>query len=215
MSEAEVTAIWEAASKIHQPTPLLTKWEKRRDPNASLRAFVRDLRRCAKTAELDDPKTAPEYVARLMEGLVKRFERLVEAGKLDDALPKLSGLPMLYSTEAGTGATHWKPAHDLYLAKRVGVDGPLQHRGVNSASAAPPWRELAADAVWVVQAAVVELAHFQHLRAQAESGFQYEMGRKRGKKKSHGLVLRLPGNELLRWPDCSQRAVRNAGRSNR
>ena len=73
-----------------------------------------DLRDLIKDEALDDPSLVSGHLAQLIELMVVRFERLVEVGQFDSALPRLTELPMLYSPHAGKGPTLFQTRMQLF-----------------------------------------------------------------------------------------------------
>ena len=146
MSPDKAQAIWKRAPRIHGPRFLAHKWAIRTNPNPSVEKFISDMREAVLSPELDDPEKLHAYTARFVEALIQRFERLVETGKLDGVLPRLAGLPILYSPNAGKGAGRWEYAARLCKEKRVGSESLLEYRDTDSALARNPiWRHLAHD----------------------------------------------------------------------
>ena len=104
----------------------------------------------------------PAVIARVLEAMTHIFEQLSRAGLLDDALPKLTGLPILYSPNAGKGAKGWLSAYALYREKKVGTKAPVQHRGSDKNVARISERgQLAEPAVRVVRQGVHEQMKFK------------------------------------------------------
>jgi hypothetical protein len=203
MTHEEIRAIWMGAAKRHIPTHLAEVWGQRVDPNPSVEKFVAAARFAVQTPALDDPKTAPAYAAHLMVALLEPFQRLVETGKLDEVLPRLTGLPILYSPRSGIGASEWQHARQLYDLKRVGAECMQEHRGNDSGLARNSmWRHLSADTVRVIQQAAMKLPFFRELRARSEPCFKLSKRISRSARNKFDFeVFRLPGGELLAWPD--------------
>jgi hypothetical protein len=202
-SEEQIHALLTRATKIHEPVSLARKWVHRHDPDPSVADFVRDLREMASSEELSDPDTAPAYAGWFMVAFLQRFERLVETGQLDDVLPRLSGLSLLYTPHAGVGAGEWAHAARLYEAKAVGTQTLLEYRGPDAQVARNTrWRHLAYDTVWVVQDAALNLPRLERLREQAESSFGVVRKLTQAARQGYRAeVYLLPGDELLVWPD--------------
>lgn len=203
MTPEEGRAIWMGATERHIPTHLAEVWAARIDPNPSVELFIAAARYAVASPQLDDPLMAPAYAAWMMEALLQPFQRLVEAGKLDAVLPRLPALPILYSPHAGLGAGEWQHARLLYDSKRVGAECIQEHRGNDGELGRNPmWRHLAYDTVWVIQYAVLKLPHLSGLRARGTSCFQLAKRISKAARKSVRFeVFRLPGGELLAWPD--------------
>lgn len=203
MSRDELQVIWKGATKIHKPMFLAEKWELRFDPNPSVEKFISDMREQVLSPKFDDPKTAPAYAARFMVAFLQRFEHLVETGKLDEVLPRLSGLPILYSPLAGKGAGEWKYAAEICADKRVGSDCILEYRNSDSELArSTTWRHLAYDSVWVVQDAALKMPTFRLLRERKTAHIHISKKiSKEAKRAFQADFFILPNKELLVWPD--------------
>ena len=203
MTHEEVDAIWKQAPKRHIPTYLAEVWWARIDPNPSVELFIAAARKAVASPQLDDPLMAPAYAAWMMEALLQPFQRLVETGKLNEVLPRLPALPILYSPHAGLGAGEWQHARQLFDSKRVGAECMQEHRGNDGELGRNPmWRHLAYDTVWVIQYALLELPRFRELRARGAPYFKLSkrISEEARKKVSFDVFL-LPGGELLAWPD--------------
>jgi hypothetical protein len=204
LSEDEAVDAYQAAKKakkIYGPLHLLDVWRRLRH-NHTLAGFVAGLRRLIKDRELDNPSLVAGDLARFIELMVARFERLVEVGLFDSALPRLTALPMLYSPRAGKGAPEWKKAKILYEQKKVGTQALLEHRGRDPQTARNPvWGELAENAARVVGLAAVELPHEILPRKSRAVAFHVFEKKRSGAKKTVGFTLYLLDDKgVLIWP---------------
>jgi len=85
LSEDEARDTYQAAKKakkkkVHGPIHLRDAWWRWRYSH-KLAGFVADLRFSIKDPELDDPSLVAGHLARFIELMVVRFERLVEIGQ--------------------------------------------------------------------------------------------------------------------------------------
>lgn len=194
-----------AANRVHQPMCLRSMWDQRKrgeNPQA-VAELVRIMRSGLNTPEIDDPVEAPKYLARLIHLVVTRFERLVIGGVLDDVLPRLDSLPLLYSVTAGNGAAKWIWARKLFKAKQVGEDASVLHgRSVDLCEKRTlQWRSLAEDAVAVARDASLEIAHFDELRRRAVASWPFAFKRVRAHYGLFGTLYLLDDDSVLIWPD--------------
>jgi hypothetical protein len=203
LSKAEARDAYEAAKKakkIHGPMHLLDAWWRWRHSH-TLSGFVAGLRDSIKDRALDDPSLVAGHLARFIELMVVRFERLVEVGQFDSALPRLTGLPMLYSPRAGKGAPQWKKAKTLYQQKKVGTQALLEYRGRDPQTARNPvWGELAEIAVRVLHQAAVEYPILNSLKNRAVAFRVFENRRPRAKKTVRLTFYLLSDKGALIWP---------------
>jgi hypothetical protein len=164
---------------------------------------VERLRDLVAKPELNNPSLQAWCVASLMELTVMRFERLIESGKLDSELPKLSSLPMLYSPVAGKGAAAWLKAKNLYQAKKVGKKGLLEFRGRDPyAARVTVWGELAELGVRVALGVSGQLPAEIHPRKErAEAVFICERRRPAAKVAVRSTIYLLNDGGVLWCPD--------------
>jgi hypothetical protein len=203
LSEDEALDAYQAAKKAkthYGPLDLLEAWRLLRYNR--LPDFVADLRDLIKDRSLDDSSLVARDLALFIELMVARFERLVEVGLFDSALPRLTALPLLYSPRAGKGAPQWKKAKRLYEQKKVGTQALLEHRGRDPQTARNPvWGELAENAVRVVGLAAGELPFQILLRKNRAVAFHVFESKRPGAKKTVRFTLYLVDDEgVLIWP---------------
>lgn len=190
------------APEVYSPIFLKQKWKQRMDSNLSVERFISDMREELQAPELNDVKSAANYAALFLVSALQRFEVLVGSGHFDATIPRLPGLPVLYSPYAGKGAKQWSYAVEICERKRLGSDSPLAYRNADSKLARnSTWRHLAYDAVWISQQAVLEIPIFMRLMREARPCFGIERKiSKLAKNAMRANVFILPGNNLLIWP---------------
>ncbi len=203
LSEDEALGAYQTArkaKKLYEPLKLRLAWWRWRY-NHNLPGFVADLRDLINDRPLDDPSLVTGHLARFIELIVVRFERLVEAGQFDPALPRLTALPLLYSPQAGKGALQWKKAKTLYEDKKVGTQALLEHRGRDPQTARNPvWGELAEVAARIVRQAAVELPlEILPHRKRAGAFRTFEKKRPGAKKTLQFTLYLLDGDDVLIW----------------
>jgi hypothetical protein len=202
LSEGEARAAYRAAKKakkFYGPLHLLDAWWRWRYSH-TLAGFVADLRYSIKDRDLDHPSLVAGHLARFIELMVVRFERLVEAGQFDSALPRLTALPMLYSPHAGKGAPQWKKAKALYEDKKVGTQALLEYRGRDPQTARnPEWGELAEISARVVCLAAAEYP-IQISRKNRAVAFHVFEKKHLGARKTLRFTLYLLDKGVLIWP---------------
>jgi hypothetical protein len=204
LSEDEARAVYNSATKakkVYGAMHLLDAWWRWRYSH-TLKDYVADLLYLIKDPSLDDPSLVAGHLARFVELMVVRFERLVEVGAFDSALPRLTALPMLYSPSAGKGAPEWEKAKTLYTEKKVGTQALLRYRGRDPQAARNPvWGELAEIAARVVRQAAVELPLEILPRRNRAIAYHVFEKRRPGAKKFVRLTLNLlDDNGVLLWP---------------
>lgn len=151
--------------------------------------------------ELADPKSAPGHFAILIEALVWRFEGLVRAGALDEVLPRLTALPILYSPRNGKGASEWEMAKQLFEDKNVGKGASTVHRGSESVVARRvEFGIVAAECARLVRLAGYEFAELADLRCKASEFWVQKICRNPKAEVTRVIWYRC-GTILLKWPE--------------
>jgi hypothetical protein len=204
LTEDEAADAYQAAKKAKKcygPMHLFDAWRRLRY-NPSLPDFVADLRFSINDPDLDNPSKTAEYLARFIELMVIRFERSVEDGLFDSALPRLTALPMLYSPRAGKGASEWKKAKTLFDQKKVGTQALLEYRGRDPQTARNPlYGELAENAARIVHMAAVELPkEILPRKSRAVAFHIFEKKRPAAKKTVRFTLYLLDDKGVLLWP---------------
>lgn len=185
--------------KIRGPRSLLPALRYLKSPQSliAMIAFVTDE---MDSPELKDKETAPGHFAKLMEVLVWRFELLVRDGVFDEALPRLSGLPILYSPRNGKGASQWEMARQLFESKRVGTDAFAEHSGLESSVARRiDFGVAAAHVAHLLWIASLELPELKQVRQRAVA-FGIEKVQRRKNTESADVFWYHCGDVILRWP---------------
>lgn len=207
LSQEEMKQAWDSAysaKQVHEPTWLRTIWGKRKE-DAKVEAMaelVAMIRRALKTPEIDDPEKSSRYVVRLVYLIVQQFERMVAGGVVDEMLPGLNALPLLYSITAGNGASKWAWALKLFKEKGVGTHANAQHgRSDAVGTRTLQWRFLAEDASTVARYAALELAKFDELKGRAVGCARYVFRRLRAHYGLSGIFYLLDDGSVLLWPD--------------
>lgn len=202
MTQKEASDLWvkTPAGNRHQPISLAQRWRVRNNASPNVQDIIEMLQLAANSPELKDPEIAPAYAARLIATLVEKFEPLVEKGCFDEVLPRLPGLPILYSPKAGKGAGGWKHAAELFEKKGIATDCLQEHWGT-VASRNELWRSLAHDTIWVIQTAAFALPELSKKQRTAIQSWNFKKSRHRTARTQVGATLfRLPAEELLFWP---------------
>src|SRR5262249_30313864 len=138
------------------------------DRRESVPHLITALSDLVNSPELRDPRKAPGHLAKLIELVVWRFELLVRSGALDDVLPRLTALPMLYSPQNGKGAAQWKQAKELFESRRVGQDSFAIHHGLEPHVARRiDYGTFAAHVARLLWQASLELPVFKTIRSKA------------------------------------------------
>jgi len=204
----EAWAAAKATEKVHGPCWLKNRWmtrerEMKKEGIAELIAMIRN---AMATPQMDDPKKAPLYVTKLVRLIVEQFERLVLGGALDETLPKLNALPLLFSPTAGNRASKWEWAVELFKRKRVGADAPLVHRSQDTdQTRAAEWRLIAKEAVIAARYTAASLPRLDRLRAKAVAYYRFDFRRERASYGVVGIFYLLDDGGVLLWPDWLDR----------
>ena len=203
------------AKKLHVPLDLREAWESEYSRQWTIDNFLRMMKDIVKSKQLNDPAEAPFRIARLFEAMTHVFENMVKSGVLDQALPHLGALPILYSPKAGGGATDWVRAKDLYIKKGIGTQALCKSRGLTfDTSRTPVWAELAETVVRVINQARLELSPAADtpnacgaLIDRAVAWGEYTKSRSKRAKKVRGRMFRLDDGGVLLWhswlDDCT------------
>lgn len=204
MTEEQARQVHETAKSnrmLSGPVSLIEAWKASHSRN-SLPQFLADLRRLIKDEDLNDPRYMELHVAIFIEMMVVRFERLVDSGAFDSALPRLTALPMLYSPRAGKGAPGWERARKKYDEKRVGSAGLVEYRGHNpAASRTPIWGELAEMSVRVAWIAAGQFEEFRAQREEATGYRTFKFKRGTSTKAVCSTLFALRDGKALVWPE--------------
>jgi hypothetical protein len=166
----------------------------------SLSQLIESTRELINDPVLKDPQTASGHFAKLLEATVWRFQLLVNDGVFDEVLPRLSGLPMLYSPENDKGAKKWLAARNLFHSKKVGTDAFSTHRGLESAlTRRIDFGITASHAAHLLHYASLEFPELKKLREKASAVWMSET---QGKKGAELVIVRWYhcGDAILRWP---------------
>lgn len=193
----------QANKRVHEPTWLRSRWGQRQEDAKpqGVAELVRIMRAFLDTSRLDDLENAPQRLARLVHIIVTRFERLVIGGVMDGILPRLNSLPVLYSPTAGSGASKWTWAHELFQAKQVGRDGKYPHgRCDTSGDRTLQWRHIAEEAVDVAFIMSLRLPEFDELRHRAVAQWPFAFKRHRARYGLFGTFYLLDDESVLVWP---------------
>ncbi len=188
------------AGNIIEPVNLRTIWAKQK--TAGIQDLLGMIRKVVNSTEIDNPENTADYLARLLEAAVERFENLVQSGAMDDVLPRLTALPVLYSLYAGTGGRQWKRARAVFEDKKVGTKSVSAHRGKDPAAAKDPiWGLLAAESVKVASRAALQLPIMDACKEKAVAVGHVKSTRPRGKFLWQASVYLLADGGVLIWPD--------------
>ena len=207
LSQEEAQKAWNKARiarNIHGPENLRTVWAKKMEMvgAAGVQALLSIIRAGVNSPEMDKTEQTAAYLARLLEGAVARFENLVQTGAMDEVLPRMAALPVLYSLYAGKGSPEWKWARELFEAKKVGTEAVSAHRGSNyAATRNSSWKMLAVEAVKVARMAAIKLPIFDAYREEAIAVGDVEFKRPGGRYIWRASVYLLSDKGVLIWPD--------------
>jgi len=207
LTQKEAQEAWNRAriaKKIHGPENLRTVWAKKMKMTGTVgvQELLRIIRKGVNSPEMDKTEQTAAYLARLLEGAVERFENLVQTGAMDEVLPRMAALPVLYSPYAGKGSPEWKWARELFEAKKVGTEAVSAHRGSNyAATRNSSWKMLAIEAVKVARMAAIKLPVFDAYREEAIAVGHVEFKRPGGHYIWRASVYLLADKGVLIWPD--------------
>jgi hypothetical protein len=205
LSSEEFGAVLLAARDERKTVSFLTLWTAwaiRKGQHDDVGIFIRDLRTLVNHPKLngDQPETAC-LLAQLIESTLERFSRLIEAGKMDEALPSLSALPILYSPKAGKGAANWVRAKDLYHGKKVGTKSAAPYLSHDSiANRNVVWAQLAEDTMRVVHLAALDQSKMSEMKAKAQGYYVLHECRAGAKKGVKTTFYALSDGTVLAWP---------------
>ena len=188
----------EKAKKLHRPSDLRTEWER---PKRGIGHLVHIFRDYAKSTRLDDSESARRHLPWAVVEIVRVFEALVGAGEFRDVLPRLIGLPLLYSPSAGKGAGGWERARDLWEMNKMGAAALTKHRGTDSCVARnPTWGQLAEAAVGLARWAAMQFRDVAALRSRAVEWAPYEKRRPKAQNSVSGWFYFFEDGTVLAWP---------------
>jgi len=205
LTEDEARAAYHSAKTakaLYGPLHLRDAWYRWRH-NHTLAGYLGDLRDLINDPLLDDPQLMEGNLARFIELMIVRFERLVEIGAFDSALPRLTALPLLYSPHAGKGAPEWEKAKAIYQQKKIGTEALLRYRGRDPQTARNPvWGELAEIAARVVRLAAAEFPlEILPRKNRAVAFHVFEKKRPDAKKIVRLTLYLLDDKGVLLWPN--------------
>lgn len=196
--------------EIWRPDNLSEEWQIRKYVPKSIEEFMRCLRRALENPDLHEGKATPSAVGRLVEAMMVNFRVSLEAGIMDEVLPRMSGLPVLYRDDLPLGAGRWEWAAQIYRDKMVGQKAPacFQNSGTladlktrkGSAMRDPIWSDLANACAYVIQVTCFRLPQLIEARERALGSFRHEAVVHGKRSNQINEVFELSSGQFLVWP---------------